>query len=127
MFEHRQVYKASMYEGSVRVPMQIAGPGIKAGRRVKKLASLIDVFPTLLDMARVSNASAYATTSTNAGAHASTNAGAYISADASANASTNASADPSAYHNDDDSNSLGFFRFLVRQRFFCLFELSFFQ
>merc|ERR1719235_686874 len=58
-FEHRQVYKASMYEGSVRVPMQIAGPGIKAGRRVKKLTSLIDVFPTLLDMAMVSNASAY--------------------------------------------------------------------
>eukprot|EP00928_Gymnodinium_smaydae_P084900 TRINITY_DN6818_c0_g1_i2.p1 TRINITY_DN6818_c0_g1~~TRINITY_DN6818_c0_g1_i2.p1 ORF type:complete len:544 (+),score=103.34 TRINITY_DN6818_c0_g1_i2:215-1633(+) len=55
-FEHRQVMKASMYEASARVPFQIAGPGIKAGQRIDdRLASLLDVFPTLLDMARESD------------------------------------------------------------------------
>lgn len=60
-FQHRQVYKASMYEGSVRIPLQIAGPGIKGGKQLKNhLTSLLDVFPTLLDMAQVTNESAYA-------------------------------------------------------------------
>jgi len=55
-FEHRQVYKSSMYEGSVRVPFQIAGPGVSRGKRMDKhLTSLLDVFPTLLDMAGEKN------------------------------------------------------------------------
>lgn len=50
--EHRQVWKNSMYEASSRVPFQIAGPGIAKGKRVEQLTSLVDVFPTLLDMAQ---------------------------------------------------------------------------
>jgi arylsulfatase K len=50
--EHRQVWKNSMYEGSTRVPFQIAGPGVARGKRVEQLVSLLDVFPTLVDMAR---------------------------------------------------------------------------
>jgi len=59
-FEHRQVYKASMFEGSVRVPMQIAGPGIKRNQHITShLVSLVDVFPTLLDMAQEANSKTY--------------------------------------------------------------------
>merc|ERR1719272_2259914 len=55
-FDHRQVYKASLYEGSVRVPTQIAGPGIKKGAQIDThVTSLLDIFPTLLDMAQVDN------------------------------------------------------------------------
>lgn len=50
--EHRQVWKNSMYEASSRVPFNIAGPGIAKGRRVESMTSLVDVFPTLLDMGR---------------------------------------------------------------------------
>jgi len=53
--EHRQVWKNSMYEASARVPFQIAGPGISRGRTVRDLVSLVDVFPTLVDMAGETN------------------------------------------------------------------------
>lgn len=60
-FEHRQMYKASLYEGSGRVPLTIAGPGITKGKHVDThVTSLLDVFPTLLDMAQVSDEKAYA-------------------------------------------------------------------
>lgn len=49
--EHRQWLKNSLYEASVRVPMIIAGPGVKEGLVVDDLVSLIDIFPTLMDMA----------------------------------------------------------------------------
>ncbi len=48
--EHQDWYKMSMYEGSVRVPLVMAGPGIQPGRRVSNLVSLIDLGPTLMDM-----------------------------------------------------------------------------
>merc|ERR1719160_1847108 len=48
--EHRHVEKMSHYEGSARVPMLVMGPGIKA-RQVETPVSLIDLFPTLLDVA----------------------------------------------------------------------------
>ncbi|MBN2712902.1 MAG: sulfatase-like hydrolase/transferase [Planctomycetes bacterium] len=51
--EHQQYYKTSMYEGSVRIPMSICGPGIEGGRRINNTVSLIDVTPTLLEMAGV--------------------------------------------------------------------------
>ena len=50
--EHRQIWKNSMFEASTRVPFQIAGPGVARGKRVGQLVSLLDVFPTLVDMAR---------------------------------------------------------------------------
>ena len=48
--EHRQVWKNSMYEASARVPMIIAGPGVPAGRRVSNLTSLLDLYPTMVDI-----------------------------------------------------------------------------
>ena len=49
--EHRQFYKMSPYEPSVRVPLIISGPGICRGAGVDALTSLVDIHPTLLDMA----------------------------------------------------------------------------
>lgn len=49
--EHRQQLKNAMYEGSVRVPLIIAGPGVKNGLVVDDPVSLIDIYPTLMDMA----------------------------------------------------------------------------
>jgi len=49
--EHRQFYKMNMYESSVRVPLVIAGPGVKQGAVVDNIASLIDIYPTLTEMA----------------------------------------------------------------------------
>lgn len=49
--EHRQLGKNSMLEASARVPLVIAGPGIPRGAASAQLASLHDVYPTVLDMA----------------------------------------------------------------------------
>lgn len=49
--EHRQYYKMNMYESSVRVPLVTSGPGVRRGRIIDNIVSLIDVFPTLMDMA----------------------------------------------------------------------------
>ena len=39
-----------MYEASSRVPLLVAGQGVAAGRTITALTSLLDVYPTLLDM-----------------------------------------------------------------------------
>lgn len=49
--EHRHVEKMTHYEGSARIPLIIAGPGIVAGRMETRLTSLLDIFPTLVDVA----------------------------------------------------------------------------
>jgi arylsulfatase K len=51
--EHRQWYKMSMYEPSARVPMIVAGPGLPEGETVDDPVSLIDIFPTLMDLADI--------------------------------------------------------------------------
>jgi len=51
--EHRQFYKMNMYESSVRVPLVIAGPGVRQGAVVDNIVSLIDIYPTLMDMANL--------------------------------------------------------------------------
>lgn len=51
--EHRQFYKMNMYESSVRVPLVIAGPGIRQGVIVDNTVSLIDIYPKLLDFAKI--------------------------------------------------------------------------
>jgi arylsulfatase K len=48
--EHQQYYKMSHFEGSARVPLIMAGPGIKAGQRIETPVSLIDMAPTLCDL-----------------------------------------------------------------------------
>ena len=48
--EHQQYYKMSHFEGSVRVPLIMAGPGIKAGQRIETPVSLIDMAPTICEL-----------------------------------------------------------------------------
>lgn len=52
--EHRMTGKNSMYEASARVPMIIAGPGIVPRTIIHSVASLFDIYPTVLDMAGLS-------------------------------------------------------------------------
>lgn len=49
--EHRQFYKMSMYEASVHVPLLIMGPGIQANFQVPDVVSLVDLYPTMLEIA----------------------------------------------------------------------------
>lgn len=51
--EHRQFYKMSMYEASAHVPFLIMGPGIKANLQVSNPVSLVDIYPTMLDIAGI--------------------------------------------------------------------------
>ncbi|MFW6279521.1 MAG: sulfatase [Planctomycetota bacterium] len=52
--EHNQILKRSMYEASVHEPLIIAGPDVEQGATVSRPVSLIDLYPTLMDMARIS-------------------------------------------------------------------------
>ena len=51
--EHRQVWKNSMYEASARVPLILGGgalpAGLKRGSVETGLATLLDIFPTMMD------------------------------------------------------------------------------
>ncbi|XP_052599681.1 arylsulfatase K isoform X4 [Peromyscus californicus insignis] len=49
--EHRQFYKMSMYEASAHVPLLMMGPGIKVNLQVPDFVSLVDIYPTMLDIA----------------------------------------------------------------------------
>ncbi len=49
--EHRQTLKNALYEASARVPLVVAGPGLQRGVVSDELVSLIDLFPTLMEMA----------------------------------------------------------------------------
>ena len=52
--ERRMIQKRSFYEWSARVPLIFAAPdGTDAGRRVGEPVSLVDIMPTLLDLAGV--------------------------------------------------------------------------
>lgn len=51
--EHRQWYKMSAYEPSARVPLIIAGADCPAGKVIDDPVSLIDLYPTLMDMAGI--------------------------------------------------------------------------
>lgn len=50
--DHKQFYKETTLEGSGRVPLVIAGPPhmIKQDATVKRATSLIDLFPTVMDL-----------------------------------------------------------------------------
>lgn len=43
--------KDSPYEPGIKSPLVICGPGVSAGIRYEKLASVVDVFPTILELA----------------------------------------------------------------------------
>lgn len=49
--EHGMWFKRIHREWSVRVPLIVAGPGVAAGVRVRENVSLVDLYPTLLDLA----------------------------------------------------------------------------
>jgi arylsulfatase K len=48
--EHQQYYKMSHFEGSARVPLIMAGPGIKTGQVIETPVSLIDMAPTICEL-----------------------------------------------------------------------------
>ena len=48
--EHQQYYKMSHFEGSARVPLIMAGPGILAGQVIETPVSLIDIAPTICEL-----------------------------------------------------------------------------
>uniref|UniRef100_A0A667YQW3 Arylsulfatase K n=1 Tax=Myripristis murdjan TaxID=586833 RepID=A0A667YQW3_9TELE len=52
--EHRQFYKMSMFEGSSHVPLLITGPGFMSGLQVSQPVSLVDLYPTIMDIAGIS-------------------------------------------------------------------------
>ncbi len=45
--------KRTLWEESTRVPLLLAGPGIKPGQDCGEPASLIDIFPTLIDLCKL--------------------------------------------------------------------------
>jgi choline-sulfatase len=47
--EHGLWYKNTMYEGSVTVPMIVAGPDVPSGKLSETNVSLVDVFPTAVE------------------------------------------------------------------------------
>ena len=47
--EHRNFDHGAMYEGSIRVPLVVAGPGVRAGQTEPTVVSMMDLFPTLCD------------------------------------------------------------------------------
>jgi arylsulfatase A-like enzyme len=53
--QHGLIGKQSLYDHSLRVPLVIAGPGIPKGKRVDGLCHLMDIGPTILDLAGLKN------------------------------------------------------------------------
>lgn len=51
--EKNTFQKHSLWERSSHVPMVIAGPQVKPGQRCDRIVSLLDLYPTLLDMAKL--------------------------------------------------------------------------
>ena len=51
--QHGLMGKQNLYDHSIRVPLMMSGPGVRAGRRVDGLCYLLDVCPTLLELAGI--------------------------------------------------------------------------
>ena len=50
MGEKNAFQKHTVWERSSRAPMIIAGPGVTAGQRCDRVVSLLDIYPTLVDL-----------------------------------------------------------------------------
>ncbi|MBN1865512.1 MAG: sulfatase-like hydrolase/transferase [Victivallales bacterium] len=50
---HQQYYKMSLFEGSARVPLIMKGPGIRPQQCIETPVSLIDIAPTICDLAGI--------------------------------------------------------------------------
>ena len=55
--EHGLFYKQCSYEGSVGVPLIVKGPSVAAGKRFDQPVSLVDMYPTIMDMANLESES----------------------------------------------------------------------
>lgn len=53
MGEKEQLFKNSVWEESMRVPLVVAGPGVAQGKECDHPVSLIDMYPTLIDYCRL--------------------------------------------------------------------------
>ena len=53
MGEHGHWQKTTLFENASRVPLVIAGPGISNGQNAKSIAEMVDLYPTLADLADV--------------------------------------------------------------------------
>ncbi len=51
--DQNQVLKRTMYEASAHVPLIVRGPGVRAGATVETPVSLVDLYPTFMDMADI--------------------------------------------------------------------------
>jgi len=51
--DHQMYGKGHCYEGDTRVPLIVRGPGIQPGTKIAGIGSLLDLAPTLLDLAGV--------------------------------------------------------------------------
>lgn len=49
--EHGLFYKQTAYENSVKVPLILKGPGVMTGQARNELVSLVDMYPTIMDIA----------------------------------------------------------------------------
>jgi choline-sulfatase len=49
--EHGLFYKQCSYEASVGVPLIVKGPGLPHGKRIDHPVSLVDLYPTIMEMA----------------------------------------------------------------------------
>jgi len=54
--EQNQILKRTMYEPSVHEPLIISGPGLRKSAKVDTPVSLIDLYPTFMDMAELNYA-----------------------------------------------------------------------
>ena len=57
--EHAKFSHQSLYEGIIRIPLIMAGPGIKDGSVVEQQVSLLDLSPTVDDLAGTGNPQAF--------------------------------------------------------------------
>ena len=49
--EHQMWKKAKLWEEAIHVPLMIAAPGIEGGKTCHQVVELVDLFPTLTDLA----------------------------------------------------------------------------
>lgn len=52
--EHGQFFKMSPFEGSARVPLVVSGPGLRKGVAVDTPVSLVDLYPTFMELVSAS-------------------------------------------------------------------------
>jgi arylsulfatase len=52
-------FKMTVAEGGIRSPLLVAGPGVRGGRQVDAFAYVIDVMPTLLELAGIEHPDEY--------------------------------------------------------------------